>query len=322
MRGTERPAQVQWTRPFLLPLKSLDQGAARQTFIDIAEDRHNPDEVDKILSLTDNMPLAIDLIAHVVDLEGCSNVLSRWNREKTSLISDGYDRRSNLELSILVSLSSPRLKSVPHSQDLLSLLSILPDGLSHVELVQSKLPIDDILGCQAVLIRTALAYRDEQKRLKALLPIREYMHKVQPPGDHLVRPLLKHFQKLVEFYAEYGGTQLGSGTVTRIASNLANIQNILRHRLQQGDPDLVDNIYCACYLNEFSRYIGHGTIPWIVQLHNMFPQPQDHRLETYFTTELLRSRDSFSISNLDRLVSQALEHLEQFDDPDVKCMPR
>ncbi|KAJ7864351.1 P-loop containing nucleoside triphosphate hydrolase protein, partial [Mycena leptocephala] len=196
MRGAERPAKVKWTRPFLLPLKQLTLEAARKTFLDIADDNHDTEAVDKVLHLTDNMPLAINLLAHLVDSEGCSSVLSRWEQEKTSLISDGHDKGSNLDLSISLSLTSPRLTSWPHSQKLLSLLSILPDGLSDVELLQSKLPIDEILGCKAVLIRTALAYSDEQMQLKALVPIREYMHKVQPPEDHIIQPLLRHFQEL------------------------------------------------------------------------------------------------------------------------------
>ncbi|KAJ7858300.1 P-loop containing nucleoside triphosphate hydrolase protein, partial [Mycena leptocephala] len=198
MQGAERPAKVAWTRPFLRPLKPLEQDAACQTFIDIADNTHNPKEVDKILSLTDNMPLTINLLAHLVDSEGCSNVLCRWEEEKTSLISDGYDKRSNLDLSISLSLSSPRLNSVPHSKDLLSLLSMLPDGLSDAELVQANLPIDNILGCKAALIQTTLAYRDEHKRLKALVPIRESMQKIKPPGNPLLRPLLKHFKELLE----------------------------------------------------------------------------------------------------------------------------
>ncbi|KAJ7806673.1 hypothetical protein B0H13DRAFT_1929510 [Mycena leptocephala] len=47
MRGAERPAKVAWTRPFLQPLKPLDQDAARQTFIDIADNTHNPEEVKR-----------------------------------------------------------------------------------------------------------------------------------------------------------------------------------------------------------------------------------------------------------------------------------
>ncbi|KAJ7930831.1 P-loop containing nucleoside triphosphate hydrolase protein [Mycena leptocephala] len=238
MRGAERPAKVAWTHPFLPLLKPLEKAAARQTFIDIADNTHDPKEVDKVLSLTDNMPLAISLIAHLVDSEGCSHVLSHWEEEKTSLISDGYDRTSNLDLSISLSLSSPRLNTFPHSNNLLSLLSMLPDGLSNVELVQSKLPLDNILGCKAALICTSLAYSDEHKRLKALVPIREYMQKIQPPGDHLIRPLLKHFQELLEFYMEYQGNQSSSSTVVRVSSNYSNIQNVIQNGLKQGHADL------------------------------------------------------------------------------------
>ncbi|KAF7348945.1 hypothetical protein MVEN_01415100 [Mycena venus] len=90
MRGGERPAKVRWTRPLLIPLQALDQESAHQTFIDIADNMHDPAEVDKVLLLTDNMPLAINLLAHLVDSLGCSHVLSRWEDEKTSLISNGF----------------------------------------------------------------------------------------------------------------------------------------------------------------------------------------------------------------------------------------
>lgn len=218
-----RKTRESTARPFFPPLGPLDHRAARQTFIDIADDGHTPKEVGQVLSLTDNMPLTINLLDHLVDVEGCSNVLSRWEEEKTSLISEGYDRTSNLDLSISLSLSSPRIKSIPQSQELLRLLSMLPEGLSDVELVQSKLPLDNILAWKAALSRTALAYRNDQKRLKALVPIRDYMHKTQPPQDYLVRALLKYFHELLQLYGEF--SRLSSPAVAQISSNLANIQN-------------------------------------------------------------------------------------------------
>ncbi|KAJ7744879.1 hypothetical protein B0H16DRAFT_1857055, partial [Mycena metata] len=193
MVWAERPSKVKWTRPFLPPLKPLAQDAARKMFIDIAEDRHSMAEIDQVLQLTDNMPLSISLLAHMVDAEDCTAILLRWQREHTSVISDGYDQRSNLELSISLSLASPRITSTPHSQELLSLLSILPDGLSDAELKQSNFAIQDILDCKRALLRTALAYNDDHKRLKALVPIREYMAKFLPPTDKMIRPLFKHF---------------------------------------------------------------------------------------------------------------------------------
>ncbi|KAJ7816193.1 hypothetical protein B0H13DRAFT_1923724 [Mycena leptocephala] len=316
MQGAERPAKVAWTHPFLPLLKPLEKVAAQQTFIDIADNIHDPNEVDKVLSLTDNMPLAISLLAHLVDTEGCSHVLSHWEEEKTSLISDGYDRTSNLDLSISLSLSSPRLNAFPNSKDLLSLLSMLPDGLSDVELEQSKLPLDNILGCKAALIRTSLAYSDEYKQLKALVPIREYMQKIQPPGDHLIQPLLKYFQELLEFYQ---GNQSSSSTVVRVSSNYSNIQNVLQNGLKQGHPDLVNSIYCTCYLNNLMQRIGQGATPLIQHIRNVLPYPRDYRLEAYFIMEWLNLWDLHSISNPDPLVSDALEHFKHFDDPDLKC---
>ncbi|KAJ7838139.1 P-loop containing nucleoside triphosphate hydrolase protein [Mycena leptocephala] len=320
MRGAERPAKVAWTRPFLQPLKPLEQDAARQTFIDIADNTHNAAEVDKLLSFTDNMPLAINLIAHLVDSEGCSNVLFRWEEEKTSLISDGYDKRSDLDLSISLSLSSPRLNSVPHSKDLLSLLSMLPDGLSDAELVQAKLPIDNILGCKAALIQTTLAYSDDHKRLKALVPIREYMQKIKPPAYHLVRPLLKHFKELLELFMEYYGTQSSSATVARITLNYSNIQNILWTGAQQGHPDIVNTIYCACDLISFSQLIGKRNIPFADHIPSILPQLHDHHLEAYYVLTLFNSFRYSPISNAETLVVEALEHSKHFDDPDLKCM--
>ncbi|KAJ7731724.1 P-loop containing nucleoside triphosphate hydrolase protein [Mycena olivaceomarginata] len=182
MRGVERPAKVLWTRPFLKVLQPLDQEAAHLTFTDIADSGHNLEEIDQILSLTGNMPLAISLLAHLADTEGCSSVLSRWENEKTSLISEGFDKRSNLDMSISLSVSSPRIQLLPHSQELLSLLAMLPDGLTDVDLIQSKLPLENILKCKTALKSTALAYSDEHKRLKVLMPIREYLQQHQPPG--------------------------------------------------------------------------------------------------------------------------------------------
>ncbi|KAJ7451190.1 P-loop containing nucleoside triphosphate hydrolase protein, partial [Mycena galericulata] len=195
MRGAERPGKVAWTRPFLPPLKPLSTEAAREMFADIT-DVYEPQEIDQILYLTDNMPLAVDLIAHLVEYDGFASVLSRWDTEKTTFLSKGHDRRSNLDISIGISLSSPRLTSVPGALDLLSLLSILPDGLSDAELQQSQLPIRDVLACKAALLGTSLAFINDKSQLKSLVPIREHMQYFHPVASSLVQPLQEHFHKL------------------------------------------------------------------------------------------------------------------------------
>ncbi|KAJ7478250.1 hypothetical protein FB451DRAFT_1086906, partial [Mycena latifolia] len=253
MRGAERPSNVRWSHPFLEPLRTLTQEAARSTFIDIADDGHVTEDIDKVLLLTDNVPLAIDLVAHLVDYEGLSSVLTRWEVEKTALLSEGHDKGSNLDLSISLSLESPRISSLPHVQDLLRTLSMLPDGVADLDLLHSKLPIDNILACKATLLRTSLAYTDEQGRLKALVPIREYVHKMHPPTADLVQPLVKHFQKLLGIYDISVGTVSGPGIMLRITSNFANIQSSLLEGLNLDNPNLVELIYSICHLDRYSR---------------------------------------------------------------------
>ncbi|KAJ7339142.1 P-loop containing nucleoside triphosphate hydrolase protein, partial [Mycena albidolilacea] len=180
MRGAERPGKVPWTHPCLPALKPLSDQAVQQIFIDITDNFYAGEDIAQLLRLTDNMPLAVDLIAHLADYEGFSNVLVRWETEKTTLLSMGSDQKSNLDISIQLSLSSPRITS--ESKELLSLLSILPDGLSDVELVQSNLPITNIRACKTTLLATSLAYQDTNKRLRSLMPIRDHMKQFSPPS--------------------------------------------------------------------------------------------------------------------------------------------
>ncbi|KAJ7212721.1 hypothetical protein GGX14DRAFT_446873 [Mycena pura] len=318
MRGAERPAKVRWSRPFLAPLKPLLESAARRTFMDIADEFHESDGIDQVLQLTDNIPLAITLLAHLVDSEGCSAVLSRWESEKTSVVSDGYDKQSNLDLSISLSLSSPRV--TPQSLQLLSLLSILPDGLSDVELMQSKLPIDHCLKCKAALLRTSLAYATDQNQLRALVPIREYMQRFHPPTPDIVQPLFRHYRELMEVYKLQFGTTSNLNTGTRLHLNTGNIQSILHNGLQDKYLDRVEIIHFVISLDAFSRLTGYGPIPLMSQVPNLLPNPVNHSLEVHYVTELVNSWLWGPLpDNVVALIDQAQDHIRELDDPDLKC---
>jgi hypothetical protein len=100
-------------------------------------------EVGQLLEITDNIPLAVQLVANIAASEGCQATLERWKVENTALLSAGYDKQSSLEISIKLSLLSPRMASIPPAVDLLGLLSLLSDGISETDLVQSKPPIPE-----------------------------------------------------------------------------------------------------------------------------------------------------------------------------------
>ncbi|KAJ7217517.1 hypothetical protein C8J57DRAFT_1149491, partial [Mycena rebaudengoi] len=181
LRGAEHPSKVKWTRPFLAPLEPLSNVAARQTFIEVADDGHDDTSIKQLLELTGNLPLAVSLIASVAGSEGCAQALSRWKLESTRMLSEGYDQRSSLDISIMLSYTSPRM--TPGAQQLLSILSMLPDGLADADLVQAQLPISDILACKVTLIQTALAFIGQDQHLKVLVPIREHILHSHPPEN-------------------------------------------------------------------------------------------------------------------------------------------
>jgi hypothetical protein len=119
--------------------------------------------VNQLLELTGNLPLAVSLIASVAGAEGCASALARWKCESTRMLSDGYDNRSSLDISIMLSFTSSRM--TPAAQDLLRILSMLPDGFTDADLLQAELPIPAILAGKTTLLRTALAFMDKEKRI-------------------------------------------------------------------------------------------------------------------------------------------------------------
>ncbi|KAF8143403.1 hypothetical protein K438DRAFT_1876100 [Mycena galopus ATCC 62051] len=304
MRGAERPAKVGWTHPFLLPLQPLSNDAARQTFIEITDNSNTLEEMEQLLGFTDNMPLAVDLIAHLADYEGFSSVLSHWKTEKTSLLSCRCIYYS-------LSLSSPRITS--DSKELLTILSILPNGLSEAELVQGKLGIPDILTWKAALLATSLAYRDINQQLMLLMPIREYIQQFLPPSQSRITPIHKHFHALLLLYTKYQGEQL-QPLVHQITLNLANLQDILQRGLHVHAPILADTIQCALIVNNFHCITGRGYFSLMNNIRSPLSQLCDHQLEIQFLTELLSTRQCWAVVS-ETMIAEAFSYVEHIQDP-------
>ncbi|KAJ7195974.1 hypothetical protein GGX14DRAFT_674254 [Mycena pura] len=214
-------------------------------------------------------------------------------------------------MSIAVSISSPRMVSVSGTTDLLSLLSMLPDGLSDIELRKTSFPIHHILECKATLLRTSLAYNSSQNRLKVLVPIQEYVQKYHPVQLLIIEPLFQHYRELLELYKEHHGTMLAE-IVPQITMNFANIQSLLSFRLQQEQLDHNQTIYCAIYLNTYTSHLGLRTVTPLMDLvAASLPTPVNHGLEVLFLSEKNRGAEA--------LIRQALAHFPYFNDPNVKC---
>ncbi|KAJ7203918.1 P-loop containing nucleoside triphosphate hydrolase protein, partial [Mycena rebaudengoi] len=310
MRGAERPSKVKWTKPFLAPLKPLSNVAARQTFDAVADDGHDDASVTDLLELTGNLPLAVSLIASVADSEGCVQALSRWNLESTRMLSDGYDQRSSLDISIMLSYTSSRMTT--GAQELLSILSMLPDGLTEVDLVQAKLPIPDILACKATLIRTSLAFVDQDQHLKVLVPIREHMLHIHPPANSLKLKLREHFHQILDLYNQFRNLNVAD-ILPQISRNLGNINTVLHDGLGPEGPDILENFRSIMFLNNFCARIRGTYSPLLLQLRGKMLHWKDNPIFGEYLIQLLASSEGLPGLDLNSDITLGTQHFKSKD---------
>lgn len=192
MRGTERPARVNWTEPILAPLKTLNHHAAKMVWKHIANDYDS--FAEKLLKAVDYVPLAVTLLAYLAQVTSPALLWDEWNIKHTELVKTGQHRLSNLNSSIQLSLNSSRMRSNSSAQNLLGILSVLPDGIHLKQLERFKKIFNDldIEKCLEVLQSCGLIYiiRDRYQ----IYPIIYQFCK----GQRLL--LQKHEAALTDFY--------------------------------------------------------------------------------------------------------------------------
>ncbi|KAJ7268432.1 hypothetical protein C8J57DRAFT_1612495 [Mycena rebaudengoi] len=293
IRGTERPQRVKWSRPFMNPISPLSHAAAFETFADVADDRHEDSDVEELLALTDNIPLAVSLIASVAAAEGCARTLERWKRERTHILSDGHDQKSSLDISISLSLFSPRMTD--HAQELLSILCLLPDGLAHRDLIHSRLPIPNILACRSTLLQTSLAYIGNDKNLKVLVPIREYVGNIMPPPFNLRSSLLQYFKTIFDVPTPL---QDKSTFTSQITKNLGNVNALLYDALHFRYADIKSVVATAVHLSSVYRMAEDGLCPLMLNLAEYVDDFRHHPIFADYLLEHLLCSVDFPILDI------------------------
>jgi hypothetical protein len=209
------------------------------------------------------MPLAVNLMASVAAHEGCNKALSRWIAESTLMLSDGYDKRSNLDTSIMLSFTSSRM--TPGAQDLLSILSMLPDGFTDADLLQAELPITAILANKIALLRTGLAFVGKEKQIQVLAPIREHIFHAHPPTNALKLKLRKYFHDLLHLWKVHADLNAVK-IVPQLLRNLGNITSVLQESLATECQDAIENYQSIINLNRFYRRTQDTYSPLLLKI--------------------------------------------------------
>ncbi|KAF8268850.1 P-loop containing nucleoside triphosphate hydrolase protein [Lactarius quietus] len=94
MRGAERPAQTQWTQPFLEPLETLSHNAAKDIWQAIAGNYNNFSK--KLIEVVDYVPLAVDLLSHLSQVTPPELLWEEWSSKQTKAIQTGQEQALKL----------------------------------------------------------------------------------------------------------------------------------------------------------------------------------------------------------------------------------
>lgn len=258
MRGAERPSGVEWTRPFLPILRPLDDSAAMMTFLSICDSADSQTLIQQLVSRLDKIPLAVVLMASLAQNEPIPSLLTRWDVLKTNMLSRGRgDHRLNsVDVSLTLSIESPRMKYTPEAVRLLSLLALLPRGamIADVEAWGSGMSS----GALATLRRTALVTQTAQ-RLYVLAPIREFVLRNHPPLPDIAQPLYEHY---FAWAAAIGkpSRSIVAGAMALVADDIENIEAVTRYALahcETVEPALAAAAsMCSLYSSTGVRFAG------------------------------------------------------------------
>ena len=116
--------------PLLPPLQPLLMVDMKSILLEVTDTADDP-SIYKLLECIGGVPLAASLLANLLrdGLETPSGLWKRWESERTSMIeTGGHDRLSSLDVSIRLSIDSPRMTDYYFTKHILAILALLPNG--------------------------------------------------------------------------------------------------------------------------------------------------------------------------------------------------
>jgi len=263
IRGQGRPMGLAWRAPFALtPLNDVE---AKNVFLAIAGDHLREDNnLNPLLGALEGLPLAITLLAYRAEGEpSLENLWLLWYFERTRLLhrAGGASRDTNLEVSYEISIASPKMTE--YARRLLSLLALLPDGMSReylpVGLARTGPPA--AISAAVILSQVGLAFY-ESDRIRLPAPLREYVSRNRPP-DISDFQLLENFFVNLAVEGELVASDGGAEAVAAITPEFANIPAVLR--LSLGGKNAIRAVAGAIGFARFQKFTGVGS-PEVLQL--------------------------------------------------------
>lgn len=252
LRGGQRPFGPSWREA--IHAGPLDPESARSAFLAVAGERFqdDPDLYPLLLDL-DGLALAVVLLASQAEGEPDLSMLRlRWQEQRTALLrrAGAKERQQSLEVSLELSIGSPRMTE--ESRRLLSILSLLPEGVAREDLA-ALLPGHGIEAA-SVLRKVGLAF-DQGSRLRMLAPVREHVRLSHPPAAEDFGRVIDHYLELAGLGSRIG-SEGGAQAVQRLRPEIGNLEPMILAGLERSEP--APAIRSALGFSEIIRFTGLG----------------------------------------------------------------
>lgn len=253
VRGTERPRGVGWRPSITIP--ALTAADSRRLFEAVSGRSFGDDTaLAELLSLLDDVPLALDLMGHVAQSSEPADLLERWQAERAAMlvVGDGRTRLDSFAVSCELSIKGPRMTD--EARRLLALLGLLPNGLARRNL-DTLLPGTGARAA-ATLRAVGLAF-DDGNRLRVRAPLREHVAARHPPEAASRDRLIAVYVALASEGGKLG-FKGGAEAMARLIPEIGNIDAVLLLGLAGDYWRLA--VAAACGFGGFVQLSGYGSL--------------------------------------------------------------
>ncbi|KAG6900117.1 hypothetical protein C0993_002652 [Termitomyces sp. T159_Od127] len=157
---------------YQVDLHGVDAVAAQEIYTAVYPKSFKDPDLPLLLELIGHMPLAITLMAKVAKVAPLSaaELIKEYDRLGTSMLGQGSDAMSSMDVCIGLSVNSSHMKAHPEAFDLLCVLSMLPTGTSYKMLSKWWAKnMSNLLGALDILKGTSLL--EEKDSTSFVLPV-------------------------------------------------------------------------------------------------------------------------------------------------------
>jgi tetratricopeptide (TPR) repeat protein len=252
-RGAQKPMRLDWHEPIhVLPLEPHE---AREAFLCVAGTEHANDAfLASLLEAVGYVPYSVMMLGNLAQAEpDLDGLWTRWRTKRMEVLRSRWvsEEYQKMVASFEVSISAPCMDKA--ARRLLSILGMLPDGISPQEVAQV---FPDLGDAHITLRRLALVFpREPRLRLHGLL--REHVWESYPPDTDDRRRTIEYYANLaVQDEAGFGG-KASDQAVSRFVANLGNIETVIQAALHSDQEPLA--LEAAAALAAFIFLTGAGS---------------------------------------------------------------